>query len=115
MTLLINGAPKKQPIKAIREQRALTRGAILRQNGNHIPASAYNSRKTFLTLAFESGAYLKDPEAAAAGRGAPNPLTDPGGMEMMMEGMKKNLVMVVPQTVIMGWINFFFSGFVLSR
>lgn len=32
-----------------------------------------------------------------------------------MEGMKKQMVMMVPQMVIMGWINFFFQGFVLSK
>ncbi len=33
----------------------------------------------------------------------------------MMEGMKKQMVMMIPQTIIMGWINFFFSGFVLRK
>jgi hypothetical protein len=33
-------------------------------------------------------------------------------MDGMMAGMKTQ--MVVPQMVIMGWINFFFQGFVLS-
>lgn len=32
-----------------------------------------------------------------------------------METMKKQMVMMVPQMVIMGWINFFFQGFVLSK
>jgi ER membrane protein complex subunit 3 len=36
-------------------------------------------------------------------------------MEGMMDGMKKQLVMMVPQMVIMGWINFFFQGFVASE
>ena len=31
-----------------------------------------------------------------------------------MDGMKKQMVMMVPQMVIMGWINFFFQGFVAS-
>ena len=44
----------------------------------------------------------------------PNPLTDPGAMDGMMAGMKTQAVMMVPQMVLMGWINFFFSGFVLS-
>jgi hypothetical protein len=35
-------------------------------------------------------------------------------MEGMMDGMKQQFVMMVPQMVIMGWINFFFQGFVLS-
>jgi hypothetical protein len=28
--------------------------------------------------------------------------------------MKGNMAMIVPQTLIMGWINAFFSGFVIS-
>ena len=45
----------------------------------------------------------------------PNPLTDPAAMDGMMAGMKTQMVMMVPQMVIMGWINFFFQGFVLSK
>ena len=44
----------------------------------------------------------------------PNPLSDPAAMDGMMSGMKTQMVMMVPQMVIMGWINFFFQGFVLS-
>lgn len=36
-------------------------------------------------------------------------------MEAMMEQAKKSMVMMIPQTVIMGWINYFFTGFVLSE
>jgi hypothetical protein len=32
-----------------------------------------------------------------------------------MAGMKTQMVMMVPQMLIMGWINFFFQGFVLSE
>lgn len=55
---------------------------------------------------------LKEGDAPAA---PPNPLTDPGAMDGMMAGMKTQMVMMVPQMVIMGWINFFFQGFVLSE
>jgi ER membrane protein complex subunit 3 len=76
-----------------------------------MPRSAFENRKKFMQAAFQKGEYLKDPEH----RGQPpaNPLTDPGGMDQMMNMMKGNMVMFIPQTVIMGWINFFFSGFVL--
>jgi hypothetical protein len=39
---------------------------------------------------------------------------DPAAMDGMMAGMKTQMVMMVPQMVIMGWINFFFQGFILS-
>jgi len=44
----------------------------------------------------------------------PNPLSDPAAMDGMMAGMRTQMVMMVPQMIVMGWINFFFEGFVLS-
>jgi hypothetical protein len=35
-------------------------------------------------------------------------------MEGMMDGMKKQMAMNIPQMVIMGWISFFFHGFLVS-
>jgi len=35
-------------------------------------------------------------------------------MDGMMAGMRTQMVMMVPQMIVMGWINFFFEGFVLS-
>ncbi|CAG8679252.1 315_t:CDS:2, partial [Scutellospora calospora] len=111
--LLGGGASTKKPgLKAIRETRILARGATLRSYGNHIPLASFTSRKNFLSNAYKKGDYLKNP---AAMNQTVNPMTDPAGMEMMMEGMKKNFLMIIPQTIIMGWINFFFSGFVLIK
>jgi len=123
-TLLLQSPPKPEPLKAVRElyvrikiililRRALGRAQLLRANAHHIPRSAFENRKRFMQAAFEKGEYLKDPE----NRGAPppNPLTDPSGMDNLMNMMKGNMVMFIPQTVIMAWINFFFSGFVLRR
>jgi len=42
-------------------------------------------------------------------------MTDPAAMDGMMSGMKTQMVMMVPQMIIMGWINFFFQGFVLIK
>ena len=63
--------------------------------------------------AYESGAFLKEPDKK--GQAPPNPMTDPAAMDGMMGMMKGNMAMIVPQTLIMGWINAFFSGFVISR
>jgi hypothetical protein len=67
--------------------------------------------------AFAAGKYLKDGplKQGEAPPAAPNPLSDPNAMDGMMAGMKTQMVMMVPQMVIMGWINFFFQGFVLSE
>lgn len=64
-----------------------------------------------MVAAFERKDYLANPNAT----GPANPMSDPAGMEQMMEGMKKNFAMIIPQTVIMSWVTFFFSGFVLSE
>ena len=68
-----------------------------------------------LSDAFTTGSYLKDgPPKGDASSSPPNPLSDPAAMDGMMSGMKTQMVMMVPQMIIMGWINFFFQGFVLS-
>ncbi|KAI8067484.1 integral membrane protein DUF106-domain-containing protein [Gongronella butleri] len=117
ITMLLTGAPKKPQLKSIRESKALLRGMRLRTFGNHIPHYAFNTRKEYLSKAYDEGTYLKNPEAKdpASITGAPNPMTDPEMMEGMMEGMKKQLVNMVPQMVIMGWINFFFQGFIVIK
>ncbi|KAJ1568896.1 ER membrane complex subunit 3 [Cladochytrium tenue] len=111
-TQLLNSVPK-QKIKAIREQSALMRSRMLRTDGAlELPQHGFQSRKAFLCSAFEKNQYVKNPEAIGQ---QPNPLSDPSAMENMMDGMKKNMAMIVPQTVIMSWITFFFSGFILIK
>lgn len=43
-----------------------------------------------------------------------NPL-DPAAMDGMIGMLKKQAVMFIPQSILMGWVNLFFSGFVLSQ
>lgn len=94
---------------------------ILRSNAPlcPLPPAAYTSLSTSLSAALRSGAYVRSKEDAAASNkdnaALGNPLMDPTQMEGMMEGMKKQAVMMVPNMVIMQWINTFFSGFVLSK
>ena len=63
--------------------------------------------------AFKEGKFLKDPESK--GKPATNPMTDPSAMEGMMGAMKGNMMMMIPQTLIMSWINAFFAGFVICK
>ncbi|TFK43643.1 integral membrane protein DUF106-domain-containing protein [Crucibulum laeve] len=118
VVLLLQSSPKKQPRAAIREQRALARSQILRATASNspLPPHFYTSISRHLSDAFEAGTYLKDgPPKGDAPSTPPNPITDPAAMDGMMAGMKTQMVMMVPQMVIMGWINFFFQGFVLIK
>lgn len=112
MTLL-QSAPKKQTLAQLRQQRSLMRGVNLRNNANQLSPASFQARKAWLVQAYKDGAFLAEPEAR--GKPRPNPMTDPAMMEGMMGMMKSNVAMMVPQTLIMGWINAFFSGFVISK
>ena len=96
----------------MREQRSLLRGINLRSNSSAVSAAAFASRRQYLVSAYKDGIFLKDPENR--GKPAGNPMTDPAAMEGMMGMMKGNMAMMIPQTLIMSWINAFFAGFVIS-
>jgi hypothetical protein len=101
-------------------RRALVRSQVLRHTSTFspVPPTSYRAISNHLSASYASGIYLKDgpPKPGSEENTRPsNPLGDPAQMEGMMEGMKKQMVMMVPQMVIMGWINFFFQGFVLSK
>ena len=66
-----------------------------------------------MVQAYQEGKFLAEPEMR--GKPRPNPMSDPAAMEGMMGMMKGNMAMMVPQSLIMGWINAFFSGFVISK
>ncbi|KAJ2777068.1 hypothetical protein GGI15_004630 [Coemansia interrupta] len=113
LTILMTGEPPKPEPKDIRQGKALMRGQILAQNNSYIPLSAFAERKKYLCAAYEEGTYLKNKDQKD--QGAANLMADPKNMEVMMDGMKKQMMGIVPQTLIMGWIQFFFSGFILIK
>lgn len=88
-------------------------GINLRGNYHVLSKRAFNIRRDALTSAYESGAYLKAPENR--GQAPPNPLSDPSSMDGMMGMMKNQMAMIIPNTLIMSWINAFFSGYVISK
>ncbi|KAL1839837.1 hypothetical protein VTJ49DRAFT_1068 [Mycothermus thermophilus] len=112
-TVLMASSPKKLDKKATREQRSLAHGVSVRANHYVLSRSSFTARRDALMTAYESGAFLKDPDA----RGQPpaNPMSDPAAMEGMMGMMKNQMAMIIPNTLIMGWINAFFSGYVIMK
>ena len=111
--VLLQSTPKPLTLPALREQRSLQRGVNLRTNFAQLSSTAFATRRNYLVTGYKDGAFLKDPDAR--GKPAANPMTDPAAMEGMMGMMKGNMMMMVPQTIIMGWINAFFSGYVISK
>lgn len=126
-------------------RRALTRGQLLRVNSSSLPPDAFASIKSHLSSAYISGTYLKDSTSSspqAKDAEPPNPL-DPAAMDGLMDMVKKQAVGFLPQvsfslsffdprllkvslmtssllsllaqTVLMYYINSFFSGFLLSE
>ncbi|WRT69019.1 uncharacterized protein IL334_006001 [Kwoniella shivajii] len=116
VTLLLNSPPKKQLAAAVREQRALGRAALLRATAplSPLPPAQYKSFSVSSASALSSGEYLKPSPQKEDDAGPANPFEN-GQMDTMMDGMKKQGVMMVPNMVIMQYINMFFSGFVLMR
>lgn len=106
--------PPKAPssLGESRERHALLRGTNLRNHAACVlDRESFEVRRNYLLSGFRSGAFLRDPN----NRGQPpaNPMSDPAGMEAMMGMVKGNMMMMIPQTLIMSWINAFFSGFVI--
>lgn len=84
----------------------------MRASSYNLSPSAFSSRVSYYSENFKKGEYLADPNAKG---GAPNPLADPKGMESMIGMVKSQIMVFVPQTLMMGWINAFFAGFVLMK
>lgn len=119
--LLSPAAARERYVRARSPRHILTRAALLRANYATLPPRSVSTRQAFLARVLGDGSYLSPETRQAAARQQqpqPNELPDSPFNEAMMDGLmeqaKKSLVMMVPQTVIMGWINFFFTGFVLS-
>lgn len=111
-SVLMATVPKKLDARGMREQRALGRGVALRTNYHVLSQKAFEDRREYLSAGYESGAFLKEPDRK--GQPPANPLSDPSQMEGMMGMMKNNMAMIIPNTLIMSWINAFFSGYVIS-
>ncbi|OGM50885.1 DUF850 domain protein [Aspergillus bombycis] len=96
-TVLMNTPPKPASTLAeSRERLSLLRGVNLRNNAPAVLSKdAFEMRKNYLVSAYQSGEFLKDP--ASRGQPPANPMTDCG------HGSYD------------GWINAFFSGFVILK
>jgi len=94
----------------VKESLAVKYGRLFIANRNYLPESTFKMRKNFWIDAYNSGKYLKDPNATGNGD-----MLDPANMESTMTGMKKGFANMLPQYVLMSWVSFFFAGFVIIK
>jgi hypothetical protein len=115
-TILLATPPKPPATPAeSRERQSLLRAIQLRTHAaSALLIPSFTARKDYLVDNYKKGTFLKGgPESR--GQAAPNPMTDPAAMDGMMGMMKGNMAMMIPQTLIMSWINAFFAGFVILK
>lgn len=93
-------------LTALQEKGIVQRSQLLRASGHVLPAGAFAARRAFLrdhVLRVE-----KSEDADLASQMAADPMA-------MMEPLKAQLVNMLPNILIMAWVNFFFSGFVVIK
>ncbi|TKY47052.1 ER membrane protein complex subunit 3 [Spatholobus suberectus] len=95
--------------KMVKEGQVILRARNLRVGANFVPSKAFRARKIYFCneengLLFVPKGQGQNPQAQM--------LSDPN---MAMDMMKKNLSMIIPQTLTFAWVNFFFSGFVAAK
>lgn len=111
VSFLIQSHPRKIDKKAVREQQILARSQLLRKNGACLDSKSFDQQSKSLIEALRSKAYLKDPESA----NQPQNITDLGNLEHMTQMMQGNMIMLIPNMILMAYINHFFSGFILLK
>merc|ERR1711981_958284 len=72
----------------------------------YIPSASFAMRRKHLIQDYLSQAKKKNRMDAMAQMQDPN---------MMQNMMKQNMVMIVPQIAMMGWVSYFFAGFVVGK
>lgn len=95
----------------VRRSQLLTRARLLRENGHHLPRHAFERRRH--EMCNERNGLLRE-EIPSAGSGALalSNMADPTKMVDMMKG---NFATIIPNIVMLGWVSYFFAGFVIAK
>lgn len=101
---LIKSSDQVEP-ETVRYKQTAMRAQKLRVNGNVLHEDAYNMRKVYLCR--KKVGLLKEKVP-----GMPNPMSNPSAMMDMMKG---NMTFMLPNMVMMGFVSYFFAGFVLAK
>lgn len=102
VTKLISSETETQ-IDSHKEQQLLARSRVLRGNFPKLSERSFLMRKNYLYRKLTT-----DSEDAPPSLGAMDPT-------LLSETLKRNLLMIASQMLLMAWVNYFFSGFVLVK
>lgn len=91
----------------------MKRSGAFKANNHVLTNEEFKQRQEYLVQTLESSHFYAEP--VSDDDKPVNPLTDPGTNDAMMNMMKGNMMNYIPQTLIMGWINYFFAGFVIMK
>ncbi|XP_033131050.1 ER membrane protein complex subunit 3 isoform X3 [Brassica rapa] len=95
--------------KMVKEGQVVIRARNLKAGASFIPPKSFRARRFYFSN--EENGLLHVPKDQAQNPQA-QMFSDPN---MAMDMMKKNLSMIIPQTLTFAWVNFFFSGFVAAK
>lgn len=112
-TLLLQPSPPQADAKHLREQAYIQYAGTLRNHSFNIGPEKFARYSRIVSNKMREGKYLADPDAKPAS-GMPS-LLDPQGSEMLMGGMRAQVMQYVPQTLVMQWVSAFFGGYVVMK
>jgi hypothetical protein len=96
---------EKSDLESIKNRQTVQRAVTLRLNRSSISEDAFVARRTYLCQKKTGLLRQKVP-------GPANPMSDMSGMMNMMKG---NMVFMLPNMVMMGFVGYFFAGFILVK
>jgi hypothetical protein len=109
ITLLLKDE-KKSTIEALTRAHLMRRSGKLRANFGYISNHSFNMRKKWMV---SKGLVADKPAVTNGDADAPQmPAQDPMAMVGMM---KQQMGMIVPNMLSMGWVSYFFSGFLIVK
>ncbi|ODV60470.1 ER membrane complex subunit EMC3 ASCRUDRAFT_35900 [Ascoidea rubescens DSM 1968] len=101
----------------LKQKTLIGKCRAFRKNCFNLNSESFKRRQEILFKLLDE--YIKEEDNREKMKGSEsqmsNPLFEPGGLDSMMNIMKGNLANYIPQTVIMGWVNYFFEGFIVMK
>ena len=108
VSTLIKSEPKTtmKDLIELRYKAVLGRSQVLRMNGSALSARAFNVRKAYL---------IRPKVGLLREKDLPGPTNPLNNMNTMMDMVKGNVAMYVPNIAMMSFVGYFFSGFVCLK